>query len=38
MTDQEMKRHIREIKTLVEDVDAKIEYLIEKMGEMFYRR
>jgi hypothetical protein len=38
MNDEEIRKTIREIKTLVEEIDMKMEFLIEKMSEMIYRR
>jgi hypothetical protein len=38
MTNHKIEKSIREIKELSKDIDEKVEYIIEKLSEMFYKR
>ena len=38
MNDKDMNTIMQEIKNISEDIDKKVEYIIEKLQEIFYRK
>jgi len=38
MNNKAIKKTVKEIKILAEDIDQKIDYIIEKLSEIFYKK
>ena len=38
MKDNKLNIAIQELRTLVRDIDIKVDYIIEKLSELFYKR